>query len=231
MKKSIILSLLLACFSLGASAQFSGEGVTKKHYNYQFSIGVHAMGGVSMLSEGDGLEIYDGSSLSFGGGVAANVRFGGKDSRGRNLDGQGMFGLGAELNYKQYTMKTLGNDDLKLGYFEVPILVQFYPFYNGKQLRNFYIEAGPTIAGSLSSKPDVLICNTMWCKTGDLKGFDIKASVGLGYRFDSQSANSGFYVSARYNFGTSDLAGNFPAKVSSAELTIGYMFGCIGGKK
>ena len=50
-------------------------------------------------------------------------------------------------------------------------------------------------------------------------------------RLSTQSANSGFYVSARYNFGTSDLSDSFPAKVSSAELTIGYMFGCFGGKK
>lgn len=101
---------LLAC-ALTASAQINGNGgdfeqkpksqtrrtngtdlqIKTKNYGYEFSMGVRAGAGVSMMSEGDDLKVYDGSGISYGGGVAANVRFGSKDSRGRALHGQGLF--------------------------------------------------------------------------------------------------------------------------------------------
>lgn len=247
-KKSLFIMPLLAC-ALTASAQINGNDgdfeqkpksqttrkggtnlhVTTKDYGYSFTLGLRAGAGVSMMSEGDDLNVYDGSGISYGGGVAANVRFGSKDSRGRAIHGQGLFCIGLELNYKNHTVKTLGDEDLKLGYFEVPLMFQFYPMYNSKQMKNFYIEVGPTFAGTLSASPDFLDVDAIRYKTGDLKGFDVKATLGLGYRFNSNAANEGFYVNARYYFGTSDLAGNFPGKISSAELSIGYTFHCLGG--
>lgn len=206
-------------------------GITTKHYNYELSFGPRIAGGMSSMSEGDGLKIYDKGGMSFGGGLAANLRFGGKDAKGRYLDGQGLFGLGLELNYKQHAVKTLPGEDLKLGYFEVPIMLQFYPCYNTKQLKNLYIEVGPTIAGTLSKSPDLLEYNDIIYHTGDLKGFDVKATLGVGYRFSKLSANDGFYANARYYLGTSKLAGNFPEKISSIEISIGYLFKCIGTKK
>ena len=206
-------------------------GIKTKHYNYELSIGPRIAGGMSSMSEGVDLKIYDKGGMSFGGGLAANLRFGGKDTKGRYLDGQGLFGLGLELNYKQHTVKTLPGEDLKLGYFEVPIMLQFYPCYNTKQLKNLYIEVGPTITGTLSKSPDMLSYDYAEYKTGDLKGFDVKATIGLGYRFSKLSANDGFYANARYYLGTSKLAGNFPGKISSIELSIGYLFKCIGTKK
>ena len=128
--------------------------VKTKNYNYELSVGPRAGVGFSSMSEGDGLELYDGAGFSFGGGIAGNIRFGGKDSRGRALDGQGLFGIGLELNYKSMSVKTKPGDDLKMSYFEVPVLLQFYPCYNTKQLKNIYIEAGATIAGTLSASPD-----------------------------------------------------------------------------
>lgn len=205
--------------------------VKTKHYNYEVSVGPRIAGGMSSMSEGDGLKIYDKGGMSFGGGLAANIRFGGKDSKGRNLDGQGLFGVGLELNYKQHAVKTLPGEDLKLGYFEVPIMLQFYPCYNTKQLKNLYVEVGPTIAGTLSKSPDILEYNDITYHTGDLKGFDVKATLGVGYRFSKLSANDGFYANARYYLGTSKLAGNFPGKISSIEISIGYLFKCIGTKK
>ena len=199
--------------------------VKTKNYNYELSVGF------SSMSEGDGLELYDGAGFSFGGGIAGNIRFGGKDSRGRALDGQGLFGIGLELNYKSMSVKTKPGDDLKMSYFEVPVLLQFYPCYNTKQLKNIYIEAGATIAGTLSASPDKISYQNTTYATGDLKGFDVRPTVGVGYRFNKNSANDGLYVSARYYLGTSELAGNFPGKMSSAEITIGYLFKCIGTKK
>lgn len=215
------------------TVQKSGKriNVTTKNYNYELSVGLRAGAGVSTMSEGDDLKIYDGSGMAFGGGLAANLRFGGKDSRGRALDGQGLFGIGIELNYKSLSVKTLADEDLKLGYFEVPVMLQFYPCYNSKQLKNLYVEVGPTFAGTMSANPDYLRSNLKYYKTGDLKGFDVRATVGLGFRFNKNSANNGFYLNARYYLGTSELAGNFPGKISSAEISIGYLFKCIGTKK
>lgn len=236
MKKLGLFCLsLLACF-VSANAQIEGGGETEKvhfevkHYNYEVSVGPRLGVGISTMKESDDLEVYDGSGMNFGGGIAGNIRFGSTNSRGQYLDGQGLLGFGVELNYKSLSVKTLGDDDLKLSYFEVPVTVQLYPWYNSKQLKNLYLEAGVTLAGSLSSSPDELVVNNTMYKTGDLKGFDVKPTIGIGYRFSKLSANDGFYVGARYYLGTSKLAGNFPGKISSAELTIGYLFKCIGTK-
>ena len=178
-----------------------------------------------------GLDIYDGSGISFGGGAAANIRFGGKDSRGRALDGQGLLGVGLELNYKNMSVKTKPGDKLKMSYFEVPVLLQVYPCYNSKQLKNMYIEAGVTFAGTLSASPDKINYQRATYATGDLKGFDIRPTLGIGYRINKNSANDGFYVGARYYLGTCELAKNFPGKMSCAEISVGYLFKCIGTKK
>ena len=258
MKKTFIFLMSLMAFSISANAQIVSDDdgfgqkpktenakkesknefkkvskieVKGKHYNYELSVGLRAGAGISSMSESDGLNIYDGSGMAFSGGLAANVRFGGKDRRNRPLDGQGVFGIGLELNYKNYAVKTVAGEDLKLGYFEVPIMLQFYPMYQSKQLKNLYIELGPTICGSMSSSPDMLKCDYSEYKVGDLKGFDVKATVGLGYRFNKNSANDGIYCNARYYLGMSKLAENFPGKVSAAEISIGYLFKCIGTKK
>lgn len=265
----IILTLCACCFTAnaqivgGSDDDFGQKSATKKtdsmdgggkalkvktkNYNYELSVGPRAGIGISTMSEGDGLNIYDGSGIAFGVGAAANIRFGGKDSRGRALNGQGLFGVGLELNYKNLSVKTKPGDKLKLGYFEVPILFQLYPCYNTKQLKNLYIEIGATVAGTLSKSPDVIrYTNTVhetigytthdlhedWVfPTKEIKGFDVRPTFGVGYRFNKNSANDGFYVSLRYSLGTSKLAKDFPGKISCAELTIGYLFKCIGTKK
>lgn len=255
MKKLSLLMLSLFVCLATANAQIDGGGnddgfeqktitqstpakdsskqifVKTKRYNYELSVGARLGAGFTSMSEGDDLKFTDGGGMNFGGGLAANIRFGGKDSKGGNLDGQGLVGIGAELNYRSLSVKTLGDDDLKMGYFEVPIMLQIYPCYNTKQLRNLYLEVGPTIAGTLSSSPESVGIGNVTYKTGDFKGFDVKATIGAGYRFNRASANDGFYINARYYLGTSELAGNFPGKLSSAEISIGYLFKCIGTKK
>lgn len=187
---------------------------------------------MTMASESGDLKVTDGGSLGWDAGLAFNVRYGNKDYKGRPLHGQGLFGVGIELNYANRIVKTKGSDDLKLNYFEVPLLFQFYPVYNTTQLRNFFVEIGPTFSMLLSSSPkELAVDNSTVYKTGDFKGGDIKATFGLGWRFDRNAANDGLYLSLRYNLGTSKLAGNFPCKVSTAELTIGYLIKCLGSKR
>lgn len=211
----------------------SGFGRNRKVYGYEVSVGVRAGIGFSSMSESDGLEFSDGMGVGFGGGVAANIRFGNKDSQGRPIYGQGVFGVGLELNFKQHAIKTLAGENLKLSNIEVPLMLQIYPGYKMRSLRNLYIEVGPSFTIPMSASPDVISINQTKddYKVGDLKGYDVKLAAGVGYRFCKGSANDGFYANFRYYLGTSKLAGNFPAKVGSAELSIGYMFKCLGGKK
>lgn len=252
MKKTIAFFLSFLAMALTASAQIEDDGFKQnpdgtpagqtgkgrkivkktKDYAWEFSVGPRAGAGLSMMSESDGLEVKDGSGMAYGGGLAANIRLGGKDKKGRPTYGQGLIGFGLELNYKNYTVKTKGNDDLKLGYFEVPVMVQLYPFCASKRVKNLYVEAGVTFAASLSSSPDDLVVGNASYKTGNLKGNDVKPTFGLGYRFKNSSANDGFYANIRYYLSTSKLAdSNFPGKVSSAELSVGYLFNILGGSK
>lgn len=209
-----------------------GKTITMKSKtnNYEFSVGPRLGAGLAMMSEKDNLGVADGTGFCFDAGLAANVRFGSKDKGGRNLYGQGMFGIGLELNYAMRSLPTNSSDNLSLSYFEVPVLFQFYPVSGNKQFRNLYIELGPTFSALLSASPENLKCGYTIYNTGKLKGGDVKGTIGLGYRFNRASANDGFYLNLRYNLGTSDLAGNFPAKISTCELTIGYLFKCAGGK-
>jgi len=105
-----------------------------------------------------------------------------------------------------------------------------YP-YKTEEVTFQNTKAGATLAGTLSKSPDKITYGYTVYPTGQLKGFDIKPTVGIGYRFNKNSANDGFYASLRYSLGTSKLAGDFPGKISCAELTIGYLFKCIGSKK
>lgn len=210
-----------------------GKGVVaaQKENNFELSIGPRIGGGLAFMSQGDGLKVAKGSGYGFDAGLGANIRFGGKDSKGRSLNGRGVFGLGLEVNYAYRSHGTETDDNLNLSYLDIPLLLQVYPGYKTKQLRNLYIELGPTFSMLLSSSPEVMKTQYDWYHTGDLKGGDVKLTIGAGYRFNTKSANSGFYVNLRYNHGFSNLAGNFPAKVSSAEITLGYLFKCAGGAK
>lgn len=255
MRKRLTFILSLLVMAIGAYAQ-SGNGgeltqrsstpseknrsgreikVKTKDYKYEISVGPRIGAGLAMMSESGELKeigLSDGPGFGFNAGLALNIRYGNKDSKGRPIHGQGLFGVGLELNYASMSLKTKPGDDLKLGYFEVPLLLQIYPAYGSKQLKNLFLEVGPTFSMLLSSSPDeIKVSEYRKYMTGDLKGGDVKFTVGCGYRFNRASANDGFYAGLRYNFGTSKLAGNFPAKVSTAEITIGYLFKCIGSKK
>lgn len=251
MRKKLALMISCVCMALGASAQSEGGNVLtqrssapqqqtgnagksiaikSKSYNYELSIGPRVGGGLSMASDGD-VKFTDGSGFAYDAGLGLNLRFGGKDSKGRALNGQGLIGIGLELNYAGYSVKTIGDDNLNLGYFEVPLLLQFYPAFQTKQMKNLYIEVGPTFSALVSKSPESLTTDeyTKYI-TKDLKGGDIKATIGVGYRVNKGGANDGLFVNLRYNHGFSSLAGNLPTKISSAEITIGYLFKCIGGK-
>lgn len=153
------------------------------------------------------------SGLGYQGGIAGNIHFGRRTKKSDG--GTGLFGIQVEALYSQRVIKT-DVEDLKLSYFEVPILAQYYV------IPTLCIEVGPTIAGSLSSSPDEMKSDNIVIATGELKGFDVMLTAGIGYKH-----KSGFTASARYNLGMSKLAGNFEGKVSSFTVSVGWLFSLI----
>ncbi len=175
MRKKLVLMISCVCLALSAMAQNEEENVLSqrssstqttgktgksiaiktKSYNYELSLGPRVGGGLSMATDGD-LKFTDGSGFCYDAGLGLNLRFGGKDSKGRALNGQGLFGIGLELNYAGYSVKTVADENLNLGYFEVPVLLQFYPAFQTKQMKNLYIEVGPMFSTLVSKSPDEL---------------------------------------------------------------------------
>lgn len=217
-----------------ASTGIGRVGQQENYYSNSLFVGVKAGATFSTMSgEPDETDLSDGSGIGFSAGVVGRLRFG----SGNLGAGSGLFGLQVELKYKLHTLKTLGSDDLSLSYFEVPVLVQFYPFYNSTSsiLGNIYVEGGVAMAASLSSSPDVLTVQpetgTYYAySTGDLKGFDVRPAIGLGVSIPVGKAGSDYHVTnafdinLRYYIGTSELAENFPVKVNALELSLAWYF-------
>ncbi len=202
--------------SLGAWAQSSSddEFTTIKR---PLTISVGAKGGVNYSFAGEPKEFDLGmkGGIGFQGGLAVNLHF--SDKLDYTPSGTGRWGVQVEGLFAQRTLKT-NTDDIKMSCFAVPVLAQFYVS------PSLAIEAGPTFTGVLSTSPKELVqgsAETGFLKIGldKIKGFDIMATVGVGYYHDS-----GFTASARFNLGNSNLAGNLESKVSSAEISVGYLF-------
>lgn len=188
--------------------EFNGGFIDKR--KNVVSLGVTAGANYSSMSKYDPVDLGLKGGVGFQGGLVIAARFG-KRTNGSD-PGTGIFGIQMEPSFVQHTIGT-NSENIKLNYFEVPILLKFYV------TPNLNIEVGPNICGSLSSSPDNIEESNTRIAIGELKGFDLKVTAGVSYEL-----KNGLYASLRYNLGTSDLAKNFPCKVSAASLTIGYKF-------
>lgn len=214
MKKLLIL-LVMAVFTVNLAAQ-EEEVVSDVILDSSYRINLGPKVGVnfsSMSGLSDEFALNPKSGLGFQGGLAANFHFGRRTPKSDG--GTGLFGIQIEAMYSQRTIKT-DVDDLKLSYLEVPVLAQFYV------MPELSIEIGPTIVGALSSSPDEIKSGNVFISTGELKGFDVMLTAGVGYKH-----RSGFTASARYNLGMSKLAGNFDGKVSTVTVSVGWLFSLI----
>ena len=205
----MLVATLMMVVSVHAQEEWADEGVVDSRKNV-VSLGITAGGNYAMMSKYDPVDLGARSGIGFQGGLAINARFG--QRRGADA-GTGPVGLQIEALYAQHSMKTDLSDDIKLGYLEVPVLFKYYI------TSNLNIELGPTFCYLLSKSPDVLEGTSTNIYIGELKGGDLKGTVGISYQ-----TKGGFYASARYNMGFSELAGNFPCKVSTASVSIGYLF-------
>lgn len=195
---------------------------TRKH---GFFIGPRVGATMTMMTQPEQTDLYDAMGIGFSGGLAMKVRFG---RMSENSDGgTGIFGIGLDLKYKLNNVKTLGEESLKLGYFEAPVMLQLYPFYKNTSMNGFYLEAGVDISALLHKNPDLLAVDDNGrhavYHTGDLKGCDVRIPVGLGW-----TMRQGFDINLRYYIGTSDLAENMACKQSSLELSFAWFFRVAG---
>lgn len=228
MKKNFMLFVLLlwgitSSFAQSDDGEFNlmdSELSIGKPKNNAFFLGPKIGATFTTMGQPNEVDLYDGSGIGFSGGLAMKARFG--KATENSIGGTGWFGLGLELKYKQNNVKTIGSDDLSLGYFEIPVMAQFYPFMKSKAMNTFYVELGADFAGTLSKSPEYLSVSSanITYKTGDLKGFDIRALVGIGYTVP----NTGFDINARYYLGTNELAENFPCKMNTFEVSVAWMF-------
>lgn len=217
-KVSLFFVALLSAASMVAQESVVADDWGGDVSDRSYRIYIGPKGGVNFSTiSGNPKEVDMGAKMGVGfhGGLVLGAHFG-RSGNGLGEGGTGKFGVQVEALYSQHTMKTDGSDDLTVSYFEVPVLFQYYP------VSCFCIEVGPTIAGTMDRSPDALSFSSATLQTKDVKGYDVKVSVGAQYR-----TKVGLTVGARYNIGTSDLAGNLPCKISAFQVSLGWMFNII----
>ena len=217
MKKTVLLIMGALMLSMGARAQSSGDDdfTTIKR---PLTISAGLKGGVNYSFAGEPKDFSLGmkGGIGFQGGLAVNLHF--SDNLDYTPSGTGRWGVQLEGLFAQRILKT-NTDDIKMSCFAVPLLAQYYVS------PSLAIEAGLTFTGVISASPEKLIQGSedngllIIDDLDKIQGHDVMATVGVGYYH-----NSGFTASARFNLGNSNLAGNLESKVSSAELSVGYLF-------
>lgn len=231
----------------GAASSQNPSGIRKLTVKKNtFYVGPKVGATMTSISNPDECTLANGMGTSFSAGLVAQGRFGlaSKHSGG----GTGLFGAGIELKYKNNVAKTYGIDEdgnedasLSIGYFEVPIYVHVYPFYKTDAMNTFYLEAGPDFALGISHSPKSLtvtdpnkeLSSITYHFDGEKKelvGNDVRFMVGAGYEVPIKSGKetkSLVGIGARYYMGTSGLAGNFPCKMNTFELSLSWQF-CLG---
>ncbi len=213
-KKFLFMLLALSCaFSSSAFAYDDDEdpNAVQDRRSSVLKLGPKVGVNFAHMSKFQGADLEQGMGVGFNLGVAAQMHFGRK--RGADA-GTGPLGVQLEVLYAQNSIKT-SSKNIKLSYLEVPVLVKFFV------LPNLSIEAGPTFCKLLSSSPDVISdkSKVVSIKTGDLKGGDVRLSIGANFE-----TKMGLVLGARYNIGTSKLAGNFPCKVNDLSINAIWLF-------
>jgi hypothetical protein len=210
-------------------------GITTRVKKNQFFIGPKAGATFTTMTDPDECKLYDSFGTGFSAGLALKARFG--QSSEYSPAGTGHWGVGLELKYMRNTVATVGidesgkaNADLSVDYFAVPVYLQFYPLIRANGTNTFYIELGASFGGTLSRSPESLTVNNPSVEYSQitynldtdgstLKGMDVRPLVGIGYTIPGTSID----LNGRYYIGTTELAGNIPCKMSSAEISISWL--------
>lgn len=216
MKKFLILLLSSLC-TWSAYAQYEAfyaedEVEVDAGTDRPFTIALGPKVGLpfTTMSESSVIDLGTKLGTGFSGGVAANFHFGRRTPI--SLGGTGLFGLQVEALYASRTVGT-ESEALKFNMLELPILAQLYV------TPNICLEAGPTFVAAISASPDVVHVGNQFASIGEMKANDVMFTIGAGFK-----QPNGLFANARYNIGTSNVAGNFDSKMSTISLSIGWLF-------
>lgn len=240
MRKVFLLFVALLTFAPVFAQTESDEsdfiGIGKKEKSNAFFLGPKVGGTFTTMTQPDEGKLYDSPDFGYSAGIALKTRFG--KASDNSAGGTGFWGIGLELKYRLNSVKTFGTDEdgninskLTIGYFNVPVYAQIYPFAKTSSMNSFYVELGASIAGTMSRTPKSLtvanpsedfssVTYYLDAKDSKLKGFDVSPMVGIGYTIPG----TGLDINARYTVGMSKLAGNFPCKMSNVEVSLAWMF-------
>ena len=221
MKKTFLIFLSLTLFVVTpAMAQRDDDGELLFEKSNVIKLGPKVGATFTSMGQPNEVDLYDGAGTGFSIGAALRTRLG-KATEETRQGGTGMWGFALDVLYKQNKAKTIGTQDLSLAYLELPLTVQLFPMAKSNMMNSFYVEAGPDFALVASKSPSVLnvpSANIAY-HTGDFKGGDLRLVVGVGYTIPKTSLD----VNARYYVGTKNLAGNFPCKMNTLEVSLAWM--------
>lgn len=210
--------------------------ITKKEKSNAFFIGPKIGVTKTTMTQPNEGKLCDGGAWGFSGGLAMNMRFG-KASE-NSPAGTGYWEAGLELKYRHNAVKTVAcdesdkkNTNLSISYFDIPVYVHIYPFAKSRSMNTLYAELGVSCGGTLNRSPKQLIVTNpnadyssvtynIDADGSKLKGMDVRPLAGLGYTIP----NTGLDINTRYYLGTTKLAGNFPCKMSTLEVSLSWMF-------
>lgn len=238
MKKYLFLVMALTCALPGFAQSDDGEEefAQSKSKSNAFFIGPKAGVTFTSMTQPNEGKLYDASGIGFSGGIALKARFG--KASDNSVGGTGYLGAGVEVKYLQNTVKTLGTDEggkekakLSLGYLDIPVYVQVYPFAKNANFNSLYIELGAAFAGTITRTPKSLtlenpnegissVTYNIDKDNSKLKGWDIRPMAGIGYTIPG----TGLDINARYQIGLNKLAGNFPCKMNTLEVSVAWLF-------
>lgn len=243
MKKTLI-TIMCALFSAHSFAQIEDNIIERVQKN-QFSLGVKAGLNFTSMTDPSECSLNKRAATGYSASLAAKLRF--RQATENSPAGTGTLALGVEVKYASNKVKTLATDekgipeaDLLINKLSVPVFVQLYPLSKVASMNTFYLEAGAEFALMLSSKPKSLTVSGTpgkypfisgadkynsitynFDKDGSkLKSNDLRILVGAGYTIPG----TGLDINARYYIGTSKLAENMPCKLSTAEISLAWMF-------
>jgi hypothetical protein len=211
-KLFFIVLALLACQALFSQEEWDwGGSVQDKSYRFELDPKVGA--GLTVATQPTNYSFSFNSGLAYQFGLSTNMHLGRRYST--SPGGTGWFGIEAEV---MYGIRKLGlegiNTTLTMQCIEVPILAQFYP------MPSLAIEVGPTLTKTLKCSPEKLQLENVVLNTGQLSSSDIMLTAGIAYKTPVH-----LMFDLRYNLGIVPLAGNFDSKVSTAMVSVAYLFG------
>ena len=110
----------------------------------------------------------------------------------------------------------VGDADWRMQCVEIPLLAQVYP------VSQLGLEAGVTLVRTMGFAPELMQTDNAFLHTGQISAGDMMLTVGACYK-----TAFGLMLDARYNLGFSPLAGNLNTKVSTAMVSVAYLFDIV----